>query len=226
MSLVYPLVYPGDWTGMQFLPILGDMQTGRFFLGWKRALAGAVLALSLVLGLAHTSAAADVSIAMESKQPFDRTPQIGAGGISCTYKRVSGPYGFGGDMLLWGGRGFGGGEGQVKMGFTAATGVLNGNHMRCNLNMGGFTLENGWRPDPLFKWRAVFGGGSYDLTSSLTMRSINRGSFAYFTPMLVGRRPLSRHISIEVAGGYTFTNTNGVSIGGWCLETDILLGRF
>ena len=155
-----------------------------------------------------------------------RAPQIGAGGMSFKYKRVSGPYDFGGDMLMWGGHAFGGGVGEVKLGISGAAGILNGKYARLDLKMGGLTLENGFRPDPLFKWRVGFGMGSYDLVSTVTKFHTNRGNFAYLEPMLVGVRPLTRHISIEVGVGYTFANSTGVKLDGFCLTTDLLLGRF
>ncbi|MBF0543705.1 MAG: hypothetical protein HQM08_04695 [Candidatus Riflebacteria bacterium] len=154
-------------------------------------------------------------------------PAIGAGGLSCKYKQVSGPHGFGGDFLMWGGRFFSGASGDPKLGASACTGVLNGNFQRIEMKMGGLTIENGFRPDPYFKWRVGFGAGSYNLTDSLNQRTITQGQFAYVEPMLVGVRPLWRSIMIEVGAGYTFVGaTGGIKLEGPCLEVNLLFGRF
>lgn len=184
------------------------------------------MAAAFVLGLGCAPAPV---WAIDGARPLPESqmhPQIGAGGISFKYKRASGPYNFGGDLLMWGGHAFGGGKGEVKLGISGAAGILNGNHARLDLKMGGLTLENGFRPDPLFKWRVGFGMGSYDLVSTVTNFHTNKGNFVYVEPMLVGVRPVTRHITIEVGVGYTFANSTGVKLDGICLTTDLLLGRF
>ncbi|MBF0408656.1 MAG: hypothetical protein HQM10_15010 [Candidatus Riflebacteria bacterium] len=159
---------------------------------------------------------------------FDRAgPHVGAGGIYSKYKQVSGPNGFGGDFLMWGARAFSGSISDPKLGLTACTGVLNGNYQRLTMKMGGMTVENGFNPDPYFKWRVGFGGGSYEFYSTLNKRTISNGSFAYVEPMLVGVRPISRHIAIEVGIGYTFAGAfGGIKIEGPCIDVNLLFGRF
>ena len=151
---------------------------------------------------------------------------VGAGGINFKYKRVSGPYDFEGDMIVWGVRGFGGHLREAKLGVMGSTGSLNGNVLRLNLNMGGLSIENGFRPDPRFKWRVNFGGGNFELTSKVTHRTINSGSFTYLEPMLVGVFPLSRHLVLEFGTGYTFCGAQGVRLEGILLQVDLLVGRF
>lgn len=151
---------------------------------------------------------------------------VGAGGLTFRYKRVSGPMGFGGDMLMWGVRGFGGRLNDPKIGLMAGLGTLNGNVLKLNLRQLGVTLENGFRPDPRFKWRVTFGGGSYDLKSRISQYSVNKGSFTFLEPMLVGVHPLTRHIILEVAAGYTFAGSTGVRFEGLFLEANLLLGLF
>ncbi len=153
-------------------------------------------------------------------------PSIGAGGLSFKYKRASGPLGFGGDMLVWGGRMYGGKLRDPKFGLMGQLGTLNGNALRLNLRMGGFSVEDGFKPDPRFKWRANFGFGTYDLESRITFRTINKGGFAFFEPMLVGVLPMKRHIVLEIGAGYTFCGALGVRIEGLFLQVDLLLGRF
>ena len=108
----------------------------------------------------------------------------------------------------------------------ASTGALNGNALRLNVNMGGLSIENGFKPDPRFKWRVNFGGGNYELNSKVTHRTINSGSFTFLEPMLVGVFPMTRHTVLEFSTGYTFCGAQGVRLEGWLLQVDLLLGRF
>jgi len=152
---------------------------------------------------------------------------IGALGVSCKYKRASGPDRFGGDMLVWGTRAFGGKKGDLKLGASGGIGMLNGTYRRLHVRMAGLTVEHGFRPDPLFKWRVGFGGGNYDLKSTISDRSISKGSFTYLEPSIIGIRPFSRHIALEVGAGYTFCGAKGgVKLEGLFLEATLLMGRF
>jgi len=158
--------------------------------------------------------------------PTNNMP-IGAGGLTFKYKRVSGPLGFGGDMLMWGLRGYGGNRlKEAKLGVMASSGILNGNSLKLSIHMGGLTVENGFHPDPRFNWRVSFGGGQYDFRSMQTLRTINKGFFTFIEPMLVGIHPVTRHIILEFGIGYTFCGAMGVRIEGICLQTELLIGKF
>ncbi len=151
---------------------------------------------------------------------------VGAGGLTTRDKRVSGPMGFGGDMMMWGVRGFGGRLNDPKIGLMAAQGTLNGRSLKLHVQQFGLTLENGFRPDPRVKWRANFGGGTYDLSSRISGFSVNKGSFTFLEPVLVGVLPMTRHIVLEGSAGYTFAGSTGVRFEGIFLEVNLLLGQF
>ena len=158
--------------------------------------------------------------------PVDRPESVGAGGPTFKYKRVSGPMKFGGDILVWGFRAFGGRKDDPKLGISGSTGTLNGKSLQMDLRMAGFTLENSWRSDSRLKWRMTLGGGTYDLHNFTGSYTVNKGTFAYFEPMFVGVVPMNRHLAWEIAGGYTFAGTTGVKIEGPCLEVNLLFGRY
>ncbi len=179
----------------------------------------------LVVGMPRPAAAGREPRLLVEIDPQSPKP-VGAGGLTTRYKRVSGPMGFGGDMLMWGLRGFGGRLNDPKIGLMAAQGTLNGRSLKLNLQQFGLTLENGFRPDPRFKWRANFGGGTYDLASRISGFSVNKGSFTFLEPMLVGVLPMTRHIVLEGAAGYTFAGSTGVRFEGLFLEVNLLLGQF
>ncbi len=183
-----------------------------------------LLALFLVIaGTGTAQAARDPILLVE--QP-GKTMPVGAGGVTFKYKRASGPDGFGGDMLVWGGRGFGGRVDDPKIGLMAQAGTLNGNSMALNLRMGGFTIEDHFMKDTRLKWRVNIGGGTYELKTRRSSRHINDGSFAFAEPMIVGMLPMTRHIVLEIGAGYTFCGVEGVRLEGLFLQTDLLLGRF
>lgn len=169
-------------------------------------------------------AARNPKLLVDSK-PRSEKP-IGGGGLTWRYKRAAGPFGFGGDMLVWGLRGFGGNLVSPKLGLMGGMGTLNGHALKLNLRQFGFTVEHGFHPDPRFKWRVNFGGGTYDLESRVSGISMKKGSFTFLEPMLVGVHPLSRHIVAEVGVGYTFAGATGVRIEGIFLEANLLLGLF
>ncbi|HEY9072187.1 MAG TPA: hypothetical protein VIV61_18145 [Candidatus Ozemobacteraceae bacterium] len=185
----------------------------------------ALLALFLLLAGSGGLYAARDPILLLSEQP-GKTMPIGAFGASFKYKRVSGPRGFGGDMLVWGGRGFGGRVDDPKIGLMAQTGTLNGTSLVLNLRMGGFTVEDHFKKDTRMKWRVNIGGGSYELKTRRGSLVINDGSFAFAEPMIVGLVPMTRHIVLELGVGYTFCGVEGVRLEGLFLQTDLLLGRF
>lgn len=161
---------------------------------------------------------------MDQKSAY--RPAVGYGGVTCRYKRVSGPMGFGGDIWLWGLRAAGGRFEDPKFGIVASTGTLTGNALRLELKQAGLSIENGFRSDPRVRWRVQFGGGSYSLDSRITGNTINSGDFTFLEPMLVGLFPLTRHIVLEFSAGYTFAGSTGVRLEGLFLQTEFLLGRF
>jgi len=129
-------------------------------------------------------------------------------------------------MLVWGGRGFGGRVDDPKIGLMVQAGTLNGNSLKLNLSMGGFTIEDHFMKDTRLKWRVNIGGGTYELKTRQSSRIINDGSFAFAEPMVVGVIPMTRHITLEIGAGYTFCGVEGVRLEGLFLQTDLLLGRF
>jgi hypothetical protein len=141
-------------------------------------------------------------------------------------KRVSGPIGFGGDMLVWGMRAMGGKANASKLGLTAGKGTLHGNSLKMNLAMGGISLEDSFPRDSHLFWRVTVGGGSYDVRSRYSDYIFNRGSFVYCEPMVMGRIKITRHLALELGGGYTITNTIGARIEGPCVQGELLIGRF
>jgi len=157
--------------------------------------------------------------------PRSKRP-VGSGGLTVRYKRASGPLGFGGDMMVWGLRGFGGNLSDPKLGLMAAQGTLNGHALKLNLRQFGLTVERGFNPDPRFKWRVNFGGGTYHMQSRVSGNTVKKGSFTFLEPMLVGVHPLTRHIIAEAGVGYTFAGANGLRIEGIFLEVNLLLGLF
>ncbi|MEW6709518.1 MAG: hypothetical protein AB1403_06800 [Candidatus Riflebacteria bacterium] len=146
-------------------------------------------------------------------------------GPSVKYKRVSAPNDFGGDMAIWGARMFAGKMRDPALGLVYQAGTLNGNSMKFNLEMGGFTLEDSFREDSRVKWRASFGVGNYKLRTLASGLVLNKGSFTFFEPMVVGVLPLSRHIVLEFSTGYTFAAGNGVRIEGLALQWELLFGK-
>jgi hypothetical protein len=147
-------------------------------------------------------------------------------GPTITYKRVSGPYDFGGDANLWGVRAFAGRLRDPAIGLMYRAGTLNGTSLEFDMQMGGLTLEDSFREDARVKWRASFGVGEYNLKTSASGRDLNSGSFAFIEPVIVGVLPMSRHIVLEFSTGYTFAKTTGVKIEGLMLEAELLFGRF
>lgn len=154
------------------------------------------------------------------------TAPVGAFGTTFKYKHPSGPDGFGGDMMVWGARGFGGRLDDPKLGLMAQTGTLTGKTLTLDLNMGGFTVEDHFRKDSRLKWRVSLGGGTYELKSRVSSRVVNDGGFAFVEPMCVGMIPMTRHIVLEIGTGYTFCGVEGVRLEGLFLQVDLLLGRF
>lgn len=147
-------------------------------------------------------------------------------GPTIKYKRVSAPHDFGGDMAVWGARIFAGRLRDPALGLVYQAGTLNGNSMKFNLEMGGFTLEDSFREDSRVKWRASFGVGTYKLKTLASGLVLNKGSFTFFEPMVLGILPLSRHIVLEFGAGYTFAAGSGVRIEGLALQSELLLGKF
>jgi hypothetical protein len=141
-------------------------------------------------------------------------------GPTIKYKRISAPHDFGGDMAVWGARIFAGRLRDPALGLVYQAGTLNGNSMKFNLEMGGFTLEDSFREDSRVKWRASFGVGNYKLRTIASGLVLNQGSFTFFEPMVLGILPLSRHIVLEFAAG------SGVRIEGLALQSELLLGKF
>lgn len=150
------------------------------------------------------------------------------GGIGPTvkYKRISAPYDFGGDMMVWGLRCFGGKLRDPALGVMYQAGSLSGKSLKFSLEMGGLTLEDSFREDARVKWRASFGAGKYRLRTIISGLELNKGSFTFFEPMIVGVLPLSRHIILEFGAGYTFAGATGVRIEGLALQSELLIGKF
>ncbi|HOT27919.1 MAG TPA: hypothetical protein PLU72_07000 [Candidatus Ozemobacteraceae bacterium] len=179
--------------------------------------------LLLCLGAARAQAARDPILLVD--QPGNTMP-VGAFGPTFKFKRTSGPEGFGGEMVVWGARGFGGRLDDPKLGLMAQAGTLTGTGLTLNLRMGGFTVEDHFMKDTRLKWRVGLGGGTFELKSRISSRVVNEGSFAFAEPMLVGVIPMTRHIVLEIGAGYTFCGVEGVRLEGLFVQTDLLLGRF
>ncbi len=155
-------------------------------------------------------------------------PEIWGAAVGPTikYKRISGPYDFGGDMFVWGIRAFGGKASEPKLGLMYSSGNLSGTGFKFNLQMSGLTLEDSFTEDSRVKWRASFGGGKYEMTSRTSGYVVNKGSFTFLEPMLVGVLPMSNHIVLEFGVGYTFAGATGVRIEGLALQAELLMGKF
>jgi hypothetical protein len=155
-------------------------------------------------------------------------PEIWGAAVGPTikYKRISGPYDFGGDMFVWGIRAFGGKASEPKLGLMYSSGSLSGTGFKFNLQMSGLTLEDSILKDSRVKWRASFGGGKYEMTSKNSGYVVNKGSFTFLEPMLVGVLPMSNHIVLEFGVGYTFAGATGVRIEGLALQAELLMGKF
>ncbi|OQA04935.1 MAG: hypothetical protein BWY66_02810 [bacterium ADurb.Bin374] len=179
--------------------------------------------LLLCLGITRAQAVRDPILLVD--QP-GKTMPVGAFGPTFKFKRTSGPEGFGGEMVVWGARGFGGRLDDPKLGLMAQAGTLTGTSLTLNLRMGGFTVEDHFLKDTRLKWRVGLGGGTFELKSRASSRIVNDGSFAFAEPMLVGVIPMTRHIVLEIGAGYTFCGVEGVRLEGLFIQTDLLLGRF
>lgn len=142
------------------------------------------------------------------------------------YKRVAAPDNFGGDMMVWGVRACAGKLYDPEIGLVFYSGTLNGTSQKFNLDMAGLTLEDSFREDARVKWRVSFGVGEYRLRSIASGYEFNKGSFTFFEPMVVGVLPMSRHIVLEFAAGYTFAGATGVRVEGLALNAELLLGKF
>lgn len=177
----------------------------------------------LCLGTHRAQAVRDPILLVD--QP-EKTMPVGAFGPTFKFKRTSGPEGFGGEMVVWGVRGFGGRLDDPKLGLMAQAGTLTGSSLTLNLRMGGFTVEDHFLKDTRLKWRVGLGGGTFELKSRVSSRVVNEGSFAFAEPMFVGVIPMTRHIVLEIGAGYTFCGVEGVRLEGLFIQTDLLLGRF
>jgi len=182
-----------------------------------------IVLLLLCLGISQAHAVRDPILLVD--QP-GKTMPVGAFGPTFKFKRTSGPEGFGGEMVVWGARGFGGRIDDPKLGLMAQAGTLTGSSLTLNLRMGGFTVEDHFLKDTRLKWRVGFGGGTFELKSRVSGRIVNDGSFAFAEPMFVGVIPMTRHIVLEIGAGYTFCGVEGVRLEGLFIQTDLLLGRF
>lgn len=164
------------------------------------------------------------TLLMDSKA--DTSEFVGGIGPLVKYKRVSAPSDFGGDMTVWGVRAFGGKLNDPEIGFIYSSGSLSGTSLKFKLDMAGLTLEDSFREDSRVKWRASFGVGQYSLQSRASGLVMNKGSFAFLEPMLVGVLPMSRHIVLEFAVGYTFAGATGVRVEGLAINAELLMGKF
>ncbi len=182
-----------------------------------------ILLVLLCLGNTRAQAVRDPILLVD--QP-GKTMSVGAFGPTFKFKRTSGPQGFGGEMVVWGARGFGGRLDDPKLGLMAQAGTLTGRNLTLNLRMGGFTVEDHFLKDTRLKWRVGIGGGTFELKSRVSSRVVNDGSFAFAEPMFVGVIPMTRHIVLEIGAGYTFCGVEGVRLEGFFIQTDLLLGRF
>lgn len=179
--------------------------------------------LLLCLGVHPAQAVRDPVLLVDQT---GKTMPVGSFGPTFKFKRASGPDGFGGEMVVWGARGFGGRLDDPKLGLMAQSGTLTGSNLTLNLRMGGFTVEDHFLKDTRLKWRVALGGGTFELKSRVSSRVVNDGSFAFVEPMFVGVIPMTRHIVLELGAGYTFCGVEGVRLEGLFLQADLLLGRF
>jgi hypothetical protein len=177
------------------------------------------------IGIAIAADAARDPILIMDSRP---RKTVFSGGIGPTfkYKRVSGPQDFGGDMVVWGIRAFGGNANEGKFGLLYSGVTLNGKNLKFSLKMAGLSYEDHFREDPRVKWRVSFGGGSYELKSRFSSYVVNDGSFTFIEPMIIGVLSMTRHIVLEFGAGYTFAGATGVRIEGLALQAEFLLGKF
>lgn len=181
--------------------------------------------LITIMSVSSLIAANNPTLLLDQSLPRDTTFS-GAIGPILNYKRISGPYDFGGDMLVWGVRGFFGKNNDPKLGVLYQTGSLTGTGFKFNMDMGGLSLEDSFREDPRVKWRVSFGGGKYKMSSRNSGFIVNQGSFTFVEPMVIGLLPATRNIMLEFGVGYTFADTTGVRIEGFALQAEALLGKF
>lgn len=142
------------------------------------------------------------------------------------YKRVKGLDDFEGNMGVFGLRAYMGRVNDPQFGIMHGIGSVKGDAYKLKMKMTGATIEDGFKEDPRVRWRVTGGIGNYDYISRGSNRSLKSASFGFFEPQLVGMLPLSRHIVLEFALGYTFTNTKSVKLEGIAFNTELLLGRF
>lgn len=142
------------------------------------------------------------------------------------YKRVKGLEDFEGNMGVFGLRAYMGRINDPQFGLMYGMGSVKGDAYKLELKMTGATIEDGFKEDPRVRWRVTGGIGNYDYISRGSGRSLKSASFGFLEPQLVGLLPLSRHIVLEFALGYTFTNTKSVKLEGIAFNTELLLGRF
>lgn len=142
------------------------------------------------------------------------------------YKHVKGLDDFEGDMGVFGARAYLGRINDPQFGIMSGMGSVKGEAYKLEIKMTGATIEDSFREDPRVRWRVTCGIGNYDYTSRASSRSLKSSSFGFLEPQIVGVLPLSRHIVLEFALGYTFTNTKGVRLEGVAFNSELLLGRF
>lgn len=185
-----------------------------------------LLAFIIVVTLRPFPAAAltGPTLLMDSRP--DSTEYVYGAGPLVKYKRVAAPQDFGGDMTLWGLRVFAGKLNDPEIGAVYYSGTLSGTSLKFNLDMAGLTLEDSFREDSRVKWRVSFGVGHYKLRSIASGYEFNKGSYAFFEPMVVGVLPMSRHIVLEFGAGYTFAGATGVRIEGLTINAELLMGKF
>jgi hypothetical protein len=158
----------------------------------------------------------------------DDSSEMAAAAIAPTlkFKRISGPDRFGGNMTIWGLRALTGKIGRTKLGIAASAGILNGNSLRCDLKMGGLSVEDFLLTDRNLTWRLTIGGGEYTLKTIVDNFHLNKGAFTYAEPMLFGSIRMAKHFQLMLGAGYLLTNTRGVRIEGPCFQAELLIGLY
>ncbi len=191
----------------------------------KRPIKASMLLLLFIYGSITSLYALTGPTLMIDKNPSG-TDYIYGIGPGLKYKKVSAPHDFGGDMTMWGARFFAGRLNDPAIGLMFQAGTLSGRSMKLNLEMTGLTFEDSFREDSRVLWRATLGAGKYRLRMKTSGLELNKGSFTFFEPMIVGLLPLTRPMVLEFSAGYTFAGSTGVKIEGLALQAEVLLGKF
>lgn len=166
------------------------------------------------------------TLMMDNQEKNRKEFSFGVGPILRYKHNESSTLNFEGDMAMWGVRIVGGPMNDPQFGLQFCAGEQKSDSLKYTLNMTGISLENSFKSDPRFRWRATAGLGKYKLKSANSDYVYKDGTYGFFEPMILGVLPLNKNIILEIGIGYTFADAPGVRVEGIAAQGELLLGKF